>query len=63
MGWSGSCLSGAPNPASTADLDVYSVCLAIGLRAFLMKLLVAHPGAVHFDLPGFVDSIALGQVG
>ncbi|WP_443453434.1 phage tail spike protein [Glutamicibacter arilaitensis] len=52
-------LSGAPNPASTADLDVYSLPDYWTTGVF-DEALVAHPGD-SFDLPGFVDAIALGQ--
>lgn len=52
-------LSGAPNPASTADLDVYSLP-GYWTTGVFDEALVAHPGD-SFDLPGFVDAIALGQ--
>ncbi|MGP5599602.1 phage tail spike protein [Glutamicibacter arilaitensis] len=54
-------LAGAPNPASTADLDVYALQSAgYWTTGVFDEALVAHPGA-SFDLPGFVDSVALGK--
>lgn len=54
-------LAGAPNPASTADLDVYALpSSSFWTTGVFDEALVAHPGA-GFDLPGFVDSVALGK--
>lgn len=53
-------LSGAPNPASTADLDVFSLQTAnYWTSGRFDEVLVAHPSA-GFDLAAFADAMALG---
>lgn len=53
-------LSGPPNAASTADLDVFSLQTAnYWTSGAFDEVIVAHPGA-GFDLAGFVDSLGLG---
>lgn len=54
-------LAGAPNPASTADLDVYALPSGnYWTTGVFDEAIIAHPGA-SFDLPDFVDALALGQ--
>lgn len=53
-------LSGAPNPASVADLDVFGLQTAnYWTTGAFDEVLVAHPGA-GFSLASFVDSMGLG---
>lgn len=53
-------LSGAPNPASTANLDVFALQNSnYWTGGAFDEALVAHPGA-GFDLAAFADSMALG---
>lgn len=53
-------LSGAPNPASTADLDVFALQTAnFWTSGRFDEVLVAHPSA-GFDLAAFADAMALG---
>lgn len=53
-------LSGTPNLASTANLDVFSLQTAnYWTTGAFDEVLVAHPGA-GFDLAEFVDSMGLG---
>lgn len=51
-------LAGAPNPASTADLEIFSLPGYWTTGAF-DEAVVAHPNA-SFDLAEFVDAMALG---
>lgn len=53
-------LTGAPNPASTADLDVFSLQTANYWTSGLFdEVIVAHPGA-GFDVAEFADAMARG---
>lgn len=53
-------LSGAPNAASTANLDVFGLQNSgYWTTGAFDEVLVAHPGA-GFDLAAFVDSMGLG---
>lgn len=53
-------LSGPANPASTADLDVFSLQTSnFWTSGTFDEVIVAHP-ASSFDLEGFADDMALG---
>lgn len=53
-------VSGAPNPASTANVDIFSLQNSnYWTTGNFDEMLVAHPGA-SFDLAKFVDDMALG---
>lgn len=54
-------LSGPPNPASTANLDIYRLQNSgYWTSGAFDEALVAHPGA-GFDLNAFAEDMALGQ--
>ncbi|MGP5396014.1 phage tail spike protein [Arthrobacter rhombi] len=60
--WTGEAraLTGAPNPASTADLDVFSLQTAnYWTSGVFDEVIVAHPGA-GFDVAEFADAMARG---
>lgn len=53
-------LTGAPNPASTANLDVFALPSGnVWTMGIFDEAIIAHPGA-SFDLAKFVDQMALG---